>query len=120
MTADVTTFTPDEEETETITLYGDFPMAGQEESLSYVYSENASRVETQLEWHLAYLQKPIVEIRMPFLRMPQHGEKVTFTDTTKAGVAVNDGYFYIEDISLSPKDRLMTLKGRGTLTFEDA
>jgi hypothetical protein len=117
LTANVTTYTASDEETETLTLYGASSVAGREETLSDVYSENATRVQTQAAWHLAYLEKPLVEIRMPFLRMPQHGEKVTFTDTTKAGVIVTDGYFHIEDISLSPKDRIMTLKGRGTLTF---
>lgn len=119
LSADVVSYTP-EEHTESLTVYGNFPMAGQEQSLGDVYSQDATKVQIQLEWHLAYLQKPVVEIKMPFLRMPQHGEKVIFSDYKKPSVKVDAGILYIEEISLSPKDRLMTIKGRGTVEFEEA
>ena len=120
LSAEVTTYTYDEEHVETLKLDGDYPMAGQEQTLEFVYSEDSTRVATQLDWHLAYLQKPWVEVQLPFLRMPQHGEKVTFSDYRKQSVKVEDGVFRIEEISLNPKGRLMTLSGRADITFEDA
>jgi hypothetical protein len=98
--------------------YGQFPMVGAELTLSDVYSSDSDRVRTQLLWHLSYFEKPFVEIRMPLEYKPRHGEKITFRDTTKPGVIVNSGTFYISEISLSPKESKMTIGGRGDVLFE--
>jgi hypothetical protein len=119
LSCEITSYTPEEVKT-TLSVDGDFQMAGQENTLSDVFSTDHEKVLTQLNWHLAYLQMPVVEIKMPFVRMPQHGEKITFSDYRKPGVKVDAGVFFIEEISLSPKERIMTLKGRGDVLFENA
>ncbi|GBC62482.1 hypothetical protein DENIS_3454 [Desulfonema ishimotonii] len=96
-------------------VFGQSAVVGEELELPYVFNEDPELVETRLDWILAYEEKPVVQMDIPLIRMPQPGEEVWFSDRRIQVDAV--GSMRITNINLNYKEKSVTLQGRGDVTI---